>query len=195
MNTEEQHSKPSLGEIEVFLRQGGVDKVILTQKNLIVNTGMDLLAKAVAGQQFISGMYLLYSNAGSPIGEPSPSVTTTAQYYQSTGSDATKGFQRVPMAALPSFASSDIGTYNNNKAIFMAITDGNVAVPIAGNEITPGVSIVYGAGLVFMDQDDMANDVLYSAVNFADIVGVLDELTILAGAQIGVRWSQSFVQP
>jgi len=195
MHTEEQYSNASHGELEVFIRQGGKDRVILTKKNLIVNTGMDLLAKAVVGQQTINGMYLLYSNAGSPIAEASPSVTTTSQYYQTTGSDATKGFQRVPMAAIPSFSSSDVGTYNNNKAIFMSITDGNVAVPIAGNEVTPGLSIVYGAGLVYMDPDDMANDVLYSAVNFADVVGVLDELTILAGAQIGVRWSQSFVQP
>jgi hypothetical protein len=192
MNNEDTNNTPSYGEIEIFLRQGGEDIVLHKQKNLIVNSGMDLLAKAVAGQQFINGMYILHHNAGTPV---SPDVNTTANYYQTTGSSATLGFQRVPVAALPSFSSTDGATYNNNTATFMAITDGNVAVPVAGNEITDGVSKVYGAALGYLDPDDMANDVLYAAVNFADIVEVINELTVLAGAQIGIRWAQNFLQP
>jgi hypothetical protein len=194
-SVQEKQEVPYLGEVEIFLLQDGKETIIGRQKNLIVNTGMDLLAKAAAGQIFINGMYIAYSNEGTPIGASSPLVTRTANYYQTTGSDATKGFMRVPLAAEASFSTSDVGTYNNNKVTFLSITDGNVAVPIGGNEITDGVSIVYGAALVYQDPNDMANDVLYSAITFTDLAGVIDEITVLAGAQIGVRWSQSFVQP
>ena len=195
MKAHDNHKGPYLGEIEVFLRKDGKDTVILSKKNLIVNTGMDLLAKAAAGLQSINGMYIAYSNGGSPVNAASPDVTRTANYYQTIGSDAATGFMRVPLAAVPSFNTSDGLTYNNNKVTFIAISDGNVAVPVSGNEITDGVSIVFGAGLIFQDPDDLANDVLYSSVVFADLVGVIDELTVLAGAQIGIRWSQSFLQP
>jgi hypothetical protein len=179
------------GCLEVFLLKDGVEKVLFKKKNLILNSGMDLLAKAIAGQQFINGMYIAYSNAASPLNESSPTVDRTANYYQTTGSDATKSFMRVPMISDPSFAVTDV-IYNNNRATFTAITDGVVAVPIAGNEITPGTSKVYGAALAWLDPLDMVNDVLYSSVTFADDPSVLDEVTIVAGAQVGVRWSQSF---
>ncbi len=185
------HSK--YGCIELFTLKDGIEKVFLKKDNLILNSGMDLLAKAIAGQQFINGMYIAYSNAASPLNESSPTADRTANYYQTTGSDATKSFMRVPMLADPSFAVTDV-IYNNNRASFTAITDGVVAVPLAGNEITPGVSKVYGAALSWLDPLDMVNDVLYSAVTFADDPAVLDEVTIVAGAQVGVRWSQSFEQ-
>jgi len=196
MNTlNEQHKCKFFGEVEVFVRKDGKDRVIHRQKNLIVNSGMDLLARAAAGDISINGMYIAHSNAGSPVGAPSPDVTRTANYYQTTGSDASTGFMRVPLAAAPTFSSTDGVTYNSNKATFLAISDKNVAVPVSGNEVIDGTSIVFGAALVYQDPNDLAGDLLYSSVVFTDLAGVIDEITMLAGAQIGVRWSQSFLQP
>jgi hypothetical protein len=138
-------------------------------------------------------MYIAYSNAGSPLGESVPTVTRTANYYQTTGSDATKTFMRVPLLADPTFTASDV-IYNNNRAVFTAISDGVAAVPIAGNEVTPGTSLVYGAALAWLDPQDMVNDVLYSAVTFTTEASIIDELPIIAGAQVGVRWAQRFEQ-
>jgi hypothetical protein len=182
------------GDIEFFVLREGKEEVLFRKSNLIVNSGMDLLMKALAGQAHVNGMYIAYSNAASPLNESSPTEDRTADYYQTTASDATRGFMRVGMVAEPSFSSTD-AIYNNNKVSFTAVSDGNVAVPVAGNEITPGTSKVYGAALAFLDPDDMSNDVLYSSVTFADDALVLDEVTILAGAQVGVRWAQSVVQP
>lgn len=183
------------GDIEVFVRTAEGDKVILTKRNLIVNSGMDLIAQAMVGNKFINGMYIAYSNASSPLNETTPLVDRTVDYYQTTASDNTKSFMRVPLAATPSLSSSDESTYNSNKATFIAISDNNAAVPISGNEVTAGVSKVYGAALCYLDPDDMANDIMYSSVLFADLVGILEEVTILAGAQVGVRWAQTWEQP
>jgi hypothetical protein len=193
MKIQETYNNKLVGHIEVFVLQDGVETVLLSRKNLIVDSGMDLLAKAVSGKAYINGMYIAYSNAASPLNESSPTVDRSALYYQTTGSDATKSFMRVALAAEPTITSSDALTYNGNKASFIAIGDGNVAVPIPGNEITPGTSLVYGAALVYMDPDDMANDVMYAAVTFADLIGVLEEVPIVAGAQVGIRWAQTFV--
>ena len=179
------------GDIEFFVINEGKEEILFRKKNLILNSGMDLLAKCLAGEAKINGMYIAYSNAASPLNESSPTVDRTANYYQTTGSDATKGFMRVPMLAAPAYSSTD-AIYNNNKVSFTAVSDGEVAVPVAGNEITPGTSKVYGAALAFLDPSGLSGDVLYSSVTFADDPTVLDEVTITAGSQVGVRWAQSF---
>jgi hypothetical protein len=189
MNITDKALKPCRGEIEVFRRYKGYDKTLLRKDNLVVNSGMDLLAQALAGDKFVNGMYMAYSNDTPPIAEPSPQLTDTVGLYQGAGSVDPKGFVRVPTIANPAFSSSDV-QYNTNKVTFVGISDGQVAIPNGGNSVQDGVSQFYGAGLVHLDPDDLADDILFASVTFGDFGP--SEFEQIAGAQIGIRWSVYF---
>jgi hypothetical protein len=145
------------GEVELFYRFPDRDEVILQKRNTILYGGMDLAAKAIAGKQFINGMYLAYENSAAPISEPTPPPELTAAYYQTTGSTDPRGFVRVATLAEPSFDSTD-AQYNNNKAIFVGISTSEVAIADGSNAVTDGVSQFYGAALAYLDPDDLTND-------------------------------------
>lgn len=194
MNIREGHKLPVKGEIELFyLFPRGRTQRIMRQRNVILDSGMDIAARALAGDINVNGMYMAYDNSAPPIAEPTPAVTTTALYYQTTGSTDPRGFVRVPTIAMPAFAPTDT-QYNTNKATFVAISDGNVAIPDGGNTVQDGVSQFYGAALAYLDPDDMADDILFSAISFKDI-GTPTEFEKIAGAQIGIRWSIWFELP
>jgi hypothetical protein len=194
MNIAEAHKLPIRGEIELFhLFDNGRVQSIHKQRNVILNSGMDIAARALAGNINVNGMYMAYENSAPPIAEPTPAATTTALYYQTTGSTDPRGFVRVPTIAMPAFSSTDT-QYNTNKATFVAISDGNVAIPDGGNTVQDGVSQFYGAALAYLDPEGYAGDILFSAISFKDI-GTPTEFEKIAGAQIGIRWAIWFELP
>jgi len=194
MHIAEKGNRVVKGEIELFhLFPGGRIKHLHTQRNVILNSGMDIDARALAGDIHVNGMYMAYENSAPPIAEPTPAITTTALYYQTTGSTDPRGFVRVPTIANPAFSPTDT-QYNTNKVTFVAISDGNVAIPDGGNTVQDGVSQFYGAALAYLDPDDLADDILYSAISFKDI-GTPTEFEKIAGAQIGIRWAIWFELP
>ena len=190
MNIIDKAKKPCRGELEVFrLFSNGKEQPLLHKKNLVVNSGMDLLAKAISGNKFINGMYMAYENSAPPIIEPSPQLTDTIALYQGAGSTDPKGFVRVPTIANPSFSASDV-QYNTNKVTFVGISDGQVAIADGGNTVQDGVSQFYGAALVYLDPTLLADDILFASVIFGD--SGPSEFEQIAGAQIGIRWSVYF---
>ena len=194
MKVQEAHKAPIKGAIQVFRRYAdGKEKDLFAKNNVVLNSGMDIAARALAGDIFVNGMYMAYENSAPPISETTPAVGTTALYYQTTGSTDPRGFVRVPTIANPSFSSTDT-PYNTNKVTFVAISDGNAAIPDGGNTVQDGVSQFYGAALAYLDPNDLADDILFSAISFADLGGPT-EFAKIAGAQIGIRWSIWFELP
>jgi len=180
------------GELTVFYRfplPGGEyrDETLFTEKNTVVNSAADILAKAVAGQLTLNGMYFPFTNG--LVSEPPVPVERTADHYHTLGSISPKGFVRAPTLAEPSFRSTDTSKFNNNQIILVAISDTNVVVPDPGNELIDGVSQFYGSALLALDPDSFLQDILFSADNFVSPVPKIPN------AQIGVRWRVTFKAP
>jgi len=180
------------GTIELFRVIGKCAYVNLAQShNVILNSGADIMAKAVAGDLSINGMYFAYDNSGTPYTDPTPPVERTASFYHSVGA-GTRNFVRVPTLARATYASTD-PAYNGNKVQFVALTDGVGVLSGAGNVLTDGVSQFYGAALAWLDPDNYENDILFSAVSFADLGSA--HFAKIANAQLGIRWSLIFDVP
>lgn len=95
----------------------------------------------------------------------------------------------MPTLARPDYVAT-APQYNGNRVQFTAITVGAAQLPGAGNQVSDGVSQFYGAGLVSLHPTDYQQDILFSAVTFADLgPGHFEKI---AGAQIGIRWSIFF---
>jgi len=181
------------GEIELFQRlPDGSETTLVKKSNTIVNSGMDIMAKAVAGELFVNGMYLAYDNNGVPYTDVTPPVSRTASFYHNDGG-GTRNFIRVPTIARPSYAATD-PAYNNNKAIFVGITTGAGVLAGAGNVLTDGLSQFYGAALLWLHETDYTQDIMYSAVSFNDLAGP-SHFEKIAGAQLGIRWGVYFDLP
>ena len=180
------------GQIEVFLRFGGRDRVLLRKRNTVLNCGMDLVAKALSNQLVINGMYFAYDNNGVPYTDPTPPKERTASFYHNDGG-GTRNFVRVPTLAQPSFESTD-PAYNGNKALFVAITAGAGVLAGAGNILTDGTSQFYGAAIGWLHPSDYQQDILYAAVSFDDLAGP-SHFEKIAGAQLGIRWGLYFETP
>lgn len=181
------------GEIEVFLKLlDGSEKVIGRKRNTVLNSGMDLVAKALANELVINGMYFAYDNDGSPYTDPTPPKERTASFYHSDGG-GTRNFVRVPTLARPSYDATD-PAYNHNKAIFVGITAGAGVLSGASNILTDGTSQFYGAGIGWLHPTDYNEDILYAAVSFDDLAGS-SHFEKIAGAQLGIRWGLFFETP
>lgn len=181
------------GEIEVFLRfPNGKEKVLGRKRNTVLNSGMDLVAKALANELVINGMYFAYDNNGTPYTDPTPPKERTASFYHSDGG-GTRNFVRVPTLARPSYSVTD-PAYNHNKAIFVGITSGAGVLSGAGNVLTDGTSQFYGAGIGWLHATDYNEDILYAAVSFDDLAGP-SHFEKIAGAQLGIRWGLFFETP
>jgi len=183
------------GEIELFSRAAdGTDTVLLSKKNIILNSGADVMAQALAGNKSVNGMYFAYDNFSPPFADTTPPPERTASFYHGTGPAETRGTLRAPTIAQPAFASTE-AIYNGNRVSFVAITAGSPVVSSAFNDLLDGVSMFYGAGLAVLDENnDITKDVLFSAVTFADLGGP-SHFEKLAGSQIGLRWNVIFESP
>jgi hypothetical protein len=184
------------GDIEVFRRfDDGREEVILEKRNLVLDTGMDLVARALGGNIYINGMYMAYENTAGVVSPAAVTADRVAMDYQTTYSAGTLGFVRSANIAQPSFDTSDDTLYATNQVAFVAISTSDQAVDSGSNDVTDGLSQFYGAALAFLDPNDMENDILFAAVNFEDIAGAADQIEKIAGAQIGIRWTITFTQP
>jgi hypothetical protein len=182
------------GQIELFSVRDGEEETLLKRSNVILNGGADLMASAIAGDKFVTGMYLGYDNFSPPFADTTPPATRTASFYHDVGAGETRGLIRVPTIARATFAASD-GIYNGNQVSFTAISTGEPAVPAGFNSLLDNVSDFFGAGLAWLDPEgDITKDVLFAAVTFADLGGPT-HFTKLAGADIGLRWTITFEAP
>ena len=178
-----------IGEIEVFWKHpDGREDVVVRRRNTILNTGMDLVAQALAGESLVNGMYFAYDNAVAPFDASSPPVERTASFYHGVGG-GTLNFIRVATLARPSYEATS-AAFNGNRTVFVAVTSGAGVLSGAGNVLTDGTSDFYGAALAWLHPTDHEQDVLFSAVAFDDSGPATFEK--VAGAQLGLRWGIHF---
>ena len=131
------------------------------QKNLVLYTGADVIAKLLAGASLmnIAAMYIEFTNNIGGWSEPSFDRSSDRSYY--TGLSGTEDYISAPLAGLPQTAAGS-GNYNDNVATFLAMTSGTQGE----NSVSFGSgssSVVVGGALVAQpDPDNDSNDVLFS---------------------------------
>ena len=99
------------GTIELYyVFPDGREVVALRRRNTILNSGMDLVAKALAGDLKVNGIYFAYDNNGTPVTDSSPPVERTATFYHTVGG-GTQNFVRAATLAQPAYeATTTAGT-------------------------------------------------------------------------------------
>lgn len=189
MNAKETVSRMS-GYAEL-IRIVGHEHQVIGRSNKIVRTGMGVLARALAGSRYINGMYLAYTNgvvATSPVG-----YDYTTGWFQTIWNSSERGFVRVPLAAQPSYGTSDSTLYTENQARFTSISTNAPAIAVSGNEIQDNITKYCMGGLCWLDTSGYGNDILFAAVAFEEPTGTDNfSLTKLPNAQIGMRWTITF---
>jgi hypothetical protein len=184
-----------IGEVEVFWKHpDGREDVVARRRNTILNSGMDLVAKALAGESLVNGMYFAYDNGWSTSTQhhTTPPVTRTAAFYHDDGGSPLTGtlnFIRVATLARPAYEATS-AEFNGNRTVFVAVTSGAGVLSGTSNVLTDGTSDFYGAALAWLHPTDYQQDVLFSAVAFDDSGPATFEK--VAGAQLGLRWGIHF---
>jgi hypothetical protein len=185
MDLKEKAKKYAKGQIEYsYVYPDGRWELIHSQPNLITNEGSDVMAKALAGQLTVNGMYLVFRNdsGATPI---VADKTNTADTYATPS--ANRSFCRVTAMGLPIFTASG-ADYQTNKVEFLAVTDGTSFYPSV--PVTDGTSVFYHSALMALpDYTDQSLDKIFSCSDLSVAI------TKIAGAQIGIRWTITFETP
>lgn len=173
------------GRLEIFhVYPGGRWDKIHSQSNLITNQGSDILAKAITNNLRVNGMYLVFRNDSGATPIPADKTNVAATYATAS---ANRSFARVTTMGDPIFTASD-ADYSFNEVTFLAVTDGTSFFPSV--PVTDGTSVFYHTALVAMpDFETQTSDLVFSCTDLSTTV------TKIAGAQIGVRWTITFVTP
>jgi len=185
MNIEMTLKKLLEGSIRLFLHSLSGEKEIGVAHNLILNTGMELLARSMAGTHRVNGMYFLFDNDG-PGTYPEFTADTALSHFHTTLSTGYLGFIRAPLVADSVVTAAGAAA----NASYTSISGRQVAVDSGSNELTDGVSMFYGAALGYLHPTDITKDILLSAVRFSDVTS-LDDGVILKtpGLSPGIRWN------
>jgi len=173
------------GTIELFNVSDGVwGDCIHKQHNLITYQGADILAKAIAGDLNINAVYIVFENDSGAIRISEDLGNIAATYADSS---ANRSFVRVSTMGEPVF-TADGTDYQSNQVTFLAVTDGISFFPAV--PVTDGTSVFYHSALVSAaDMDDQTEDLIFSCADLTT------DITKVAGANIGIRWTITFEAP
>jgi hypothetical protein len=136
-------------------------------------------------QHFITGMYLEFDNSGTVTPFTIDRDQGTSYYANLNAADADQDYLRVPLIATSGSNSNPTNFTDDNVATFHAQTAGTTG--IHGNTFSDVAgSIVYGGALVAFrnGEGDSSQDLVLARF----IYPVVNQLTKLAGSQIGVTW-------
>lgn len=181
---------PSVGRVTLCAINAvtGRCRSVVTGKNAVVYTGLDLLGKLLAGQgQAPNVVYLEFRNGGTT---PSITVDPAAgrDYYaglEVAGNDS--DYLRVPLMATPVMASSDDTKFLTNKVTFSVISAGAVTGQGGKEFSSTAISKVYGVALVSApDFSDVSQDIVFSrSYDFTPVTKQLNE-------EVTITWSHTF---
>jgi hypothetical protein len=139
----------------------GVTNTLVEKPNMILYTGANLMAQALAGQpnSKITHMYVGYSNA-TTVNPVTITLSNANPINENTGN---LGYLRLPLAYTPSFLRSD-NNHENNIPVFSV----SVANPTAsgGASFTTGLSKIFQIALV---AEGAATDVTFSRAEFTPV--------------------------
>lgn len=173
------------GTIKLFTITEGKWSYHSTFTNNTLNSGYDIMARAVAGDTtaIVNGMYVEYMN-GTPL-EPVIELDRTPEYYRNLS--APYGYVRFKTISQPVFSTSDDALYTNNVVTFRGVTDGDTSQ--GGAPILDGTSQFFTIALAALPvmNDDTA-DTLISAAPIKN-AEVFAPITKIANSNLGFEWS------
>ena len=177
--------KIARGYVEMFLVRDGIWTPIGSVHNDICYDGMDIMAKALHGDLAINAMYLVFENDA---GAADITVDAANTYATYTAAEANRSFVRISTLGDPIYSSTDATIYENNRVVFLGVTDGTSYFPAI--PVTDATSVFYHTALVAApDFTDETEDKIFSCAALSPTV------TKVAGAQVGVRWTITFDLP
>lgn len=146
--------------------------------NMLVDGAADIMAKALAGERTVNGVYLAYRNDPGAVSYQASS-SNDAAYYATEEPD--RGFVRIHTFGVPLVKIPAPGG-GGAQITFLGVTDGTFFFP--GTPVVDGVSVFNHSALVSMVEDgDQEDDMVFSCVDMAVPV------TKMAGANLGARWT------
>jgi hypothetical protein len=165
-----------------FNPESGDKKLLLEKKNLILKTGADVMASALAGlpNSKITHFYVGYTTSGTtPV---APSITAASTKANVFPTDSTHGYLRVPLAFPPGFLQES--GYSGNVPYFTTfITNGSFTS--SGAAFADGANL-YTLGLVNAQNPSGSNqDRLFSAITFTPI-------TYQVAHGLAITWGVTF---
>ena len=172
------------GRIEFFRVSDGIWTKLFEQHNMITYGGSDTLAKAISNQAHLNAVYMVFENNPAAVRITEAKDNDAATY---AAASVDRSFVRVSTLGEPVLQSS--GTdYVNNEVVFLAVSDGTTEFPAV--PVTDGTSVFYHTALVCApDMTDQTLDVVFSCSDLTS------DITKVAGAQIGIRWTITFETP
>lgn len=172
------------GYIKGYQRTADTWQLCTDTPNQIVYSGYDLAVKALAGISgaVINGMYIEYTNVGSPT-EPVIPADRTAAYYNALSGN--NGYVRLTALNAPTLTATGVA-YTSNKAIFTGVTSDTSEHH--GASIVDGTTKFISLALVcVVDINDRTKDIIFSAASLKK-GGVFTPQTKIAGSGLAFSW-------
>lgn len=165
----------------------GISIPMVAKRNTIMNSGADVLARALAGypNAKISHMYLAYTDSQDvPVGDPYVIDRSNSVFEIATGGDVSTGYLRVPLTFPATYTTSDSDEYSNNIVVFTVLINTATDYVYGGN--LNGGSKFFEAALVasFNPADtpaSHASDKVFARVTF-------DKFDYSATTNLTISW-------
>ena len=177
---------PSMGTFRIgIVNSKGVTRVEELGHNIVTYSGIDLLGKLLAAQDYaVNTMYMEFTNGVVPSITPDPADGRS--YYAALDSGlSASDYLRIPLGASATLSSTDALKFETNKATFFAMSTGSTAG--MGGHLFGTSSKVYGVALVAApDPSDASQDIVFSrSYDFTAKDKQVDE-------EISIIWSHVF---
>lgn len=171
----------------------GSKRLLIDKKNMILNSGADILAQALAGvsNSSISHIYVGYNNVASSFTPPTIDKAYSVKFdTYGTGLYTTYGYLRLPLAYTPSFMAQS--GYKNNIALFtgvIATSDNYYGAQfrssVDGDVDNPPSQLFEVALVSATDPSSPAQDKIFSRANF-------DPVTYDPNFNLTITWGIQF---
>lgn len=173
-----------VGTLQIYRVENEVWTLLEEKTNLITYSGSDILGKALNGGLAVNCVYAVFENDPGAV-RISPDRSNDATTY--AASSPNRSFVRISTMGDPTYAASST-LYNSNKVVFLGVADSTSFFPAV--PVTDGTSLFYHSALVAApNMDDQTEDVVFSCADFSA------DITKVAGAQLGIRWTITFNTP
>ncbi len=154
--------------------------------NVLTFSGVDVMARLLAGQGSLNGLYLEFANTTDPSSIAPPAVTPTVGVEYYTGLSGQYDYMRAPLRLDGALEASD-SRYGSNRLRLIGTSGGAAGVHGLPFSAIAG-SAVYGAALVMLGKTP-ADDIVYARHYFAQ------PDTIGDNQAIGISWTLTLTHP
>lgn len=160
--------------------------LVSSGRNDLVFSGVDVMARLLAGQGRLDGLYLEFANGIDPAAFPPPAVNPRygVEYY--TGLSGAHDYMRVPLRVDGALEASD-SRYVSNRVRFLGTSGGAAGARGLPFSASAG-SAVYGAALVMLGKTP-ADDLVYARYSLPRAEAISDNQAV------GISWTLTLTHP